>query len=203
MNIENMEILILLCIISVVLNIAIYPLCKIKLRYEDAERIAEGKIMVKSEVMNFPKACWIVSAVMSFVAIFFHDDMGTMVLMIGMQCLVAFFLCLVTLFRRNSYYTIDDKQLTYVKHGHLEWSHSWDEIDHARKRIVSTGKSFIVLYDIVTKEGVKRRSLPAVLGRDLREHVRMDNRVKPVVIVILAILIFVIGTLIALGVFNS
>lgn len=198
-----MEILILLCIISVVLNIAIYPLCKIKYRDEDAERIAKGKIIAKSEVMNFPKACWMVSAILLVFAIIAHNDMGTVVLMIGMQCLVAFFLCLVALFQHNSYYTIDEEQLTYVKHGNLEWSHSWDEIDHAKKRIISTGKSFIVLYDIVTKEGVKRRSLPAVIGRDLREHVRMDNRFKPVVIVILVILIFIIGVLIALGVFNS
>lgn len=198
-----METLILLCIISVVLNIAIYPLCKIKYRDEDAERIAEGKIKVKSEVMNFPKASWVVSAVMLTVAIFFHEDMGGIVLMIGMQCLVTFFLCLVALFRRNSYYIIDDERLTCVERGDMAWSHSWDEIDHARKRVVSTGKSFITYYDIETKEGVKRRSLPAVLGRDLGEHVRMDNRVKPVVIVILVILIFVVGTLIALGVFNS
>lgn len=198
-----MEILILLCIISVVLNIAIYPLCKIKYRYEDAELLAEGKIMVKSQVMNFPTACWVMSGALLIIAAFLHNDMGTVVIMIGMQCLVAFFMCLVALFQRNSYYIIDDKQLTYVKRGNLEWSHSWDEIDHARKRIVSTGKSFITLYDIVTKEGVKRRSLPAVLGRDLREHVRMDNRIKPVVIVILVIIIFVIGTLIALGIFNS
>lgn len=198
-----METLILLCIISVVLNIAIYPLCKIKYRDEDAERIAEGKIKVKSEVMNFPKASWIVSAIMLTVAIFFHEDMGGIVLMIGMQCLVTFFLCLVALFRRNSYYIIDDERLTYVERGDMAWSHSWDDIDHARKRVVSTGKSFITYYDIETKEGVKRRSLPAVLGRDLGEHVPMDNRVKPVVIVILVILIFVVGTLIALGLFNS
>lgn len=198
-----MEILIILCSISVVLNIAIYPLCKIKYRHEDAELLAEGKIMVKSQVMYFPTACWVMSGALLIIAAFLHNDMGTVVIMIGMQCLVAFFMCLVALFQRNSYYIIDDKQLTYVKRGNLEWSHSWDEIDHARKRIVSTGKSFITLYDIVTKEGVKRRSLPAVLGRDLREHVRMDNRIKPVVIVILVILIFVIGTLIALGIFNS
>lgn len=197
-----MEILILLCIISVVLNIAIYPLCKIKYRDEDAERIAEGMMKAKSEVMYFPKACWMVSAILLVFAIIAHNDMGTMVLMIGMQCLVAFFLCLVALFQRNSYYTIDDEQLTYVKRGNLEWSHTWDEIDHAKKRIVSTGKSFIVLYDIVTKEGVKHRSLPSVIGRDLREHVRMDNRFKPVVIIILIILIFFVGTLIALGVLN-
>ena len=41
-----MEVLILLCIITVALNIAIYPLCKITYRDEDAEMIAEGKLKV-------------------------------------------------------------------------------------------------------------------------------------------------------------
>lgn len=198
-----MVILILLCIVSAALNIVIYPLCKISYRIEDAERIAKGKIKAKSEVMYFPKACWIVSAFILIIAIFLHNDYGAVVIMIFLQCLVVFFFCLIAVFQRNSYYTIDEERLTYVKHGNLEWSHSWDEIDHARKRIISTGKSFIILYDIETKDGVKHRSLPSVLGRDLKEHVRMDNRFRPVIICLLIILIFIVGILIALGILNN
>lgn len=198
-----MEILIILCLISVALNIAIYPMCKINYRNEDAERIAEGKINAKSEVMYFPKACWIMSTIMLIIAIFLHDDFGAVMIMICLQCLVVFFFCLIAVFQRNSYYTIDEKRLTYVKHGTQEWSHSWDEIDHARKRIISTGKSFIILYDIETKDGVKHRSLPSVLGRDLKDHVRIDNRIKPVIICLIIILIFVVGVLIALEVLNN
>lgn len=90
-----METLIILCIISVALNIAIYPLCKINYRIEDTERLAEGKINVKCQVMH------------------------------------------------------------------------------------------------------------SVLGRDLRDHVRMDNRIKPVAICVLIILLFIVATLIILGIFNS
>ena len=198
-----METLIILCIISLALNIVIYPLCKINYRIEDAERMAEGKIKVKSQVTVFPKACWIMSGIFLIIAIFVHNDFVAVTIMILIQCLVAFFLCLIALFERNGYYTIDEERLTFVKHGIEKWSHTWDEIDHARKRIISTGKSFIILYDIETKDGVKHRSLPSVLGRDLRDHVRMDNRVKPVVICVLIILLFIIGTLIVLGILNS
>ena len=198
-----MEVLVLLCIISVALNIAIYPLCKIKYREEDMERLVEGKIKVKSETMHFPKASWLMSAIMLIIAGFLHNDVGTVVIIIGMQCLVVFFLCFVAIFSRNSYYTLDEERLSFVKHGKLEWSHTWDEIDHARKRIISTGKSFIILYDIETKEGVKHRSLPSVLGRDLNEHVRMENRIKPVVICLIVILLFIVGVLVALGFVNS
>lgn len=191
--------LILLCVILLVLNFVIYPLCKVKYRSEDAEGIANGKIKVKSEVMYFPMACWIVSGSVLILALFFLNDMGIVVTMIAIQCIAAFFLCLVALFLRNSYYTIEEDRLTYVKHGNLEWSHSWDEIAHARKRVISTGKSFIILYDIETKDGVKHRSLPAVLGKELQQHVGLDNRINPVIICILLILAFVIGILISLG----
>lgn len=197
-----METLIVLCIISVALNIAIYPLCKINYRIEDAERLAEGKIKVKCQVMHFPKACWIITGIFLIAALFAHNDIAAVVILIGIECLVAFFLCLIAVFQRNSYYTVDEERLTFVKHGIEEWSHTWEEIDHARKRIISTGKSFIILYDIETKDGVKHRSLPSVLGRDLRDHVRMDNRVKPVVICVLIILLFIVATLIVLGIFN-
>lgn len=198
-----METLIILCIISVALNIAIYPLCKINYRIEDAERLAEGKINVKCQVMHFPKACWIITGIFLIIAILAHNDMAAVMILIGIDCLVAFFLCLAAVFQRNSYYTVDEERLTYVKHGIEEWSHTWDEIDHARKRIISTGKSFIILYDIETKDGVKHRALPSVLGRDLRDHVRMDNRIKPVAICVLIILLFIVATLIILGIFNS
>ncbi len=197
-----MEILILLCLISVALNIAIYPLCKITIREEDAIGIAEGKMKMKSELTHFPKACWIMSAVMMIIAASLHNDYGSVVMLLFLQCLVVFFLCLIAAFRRDRYYTIDDERLSYVKHGILEWSHSWDEIDHARKRIISTGKSFIILYDIETKEGVKHRSLPSTLGRDLKEHVRIDNRLKPGLICLIIILVFVISVLIVLAKLN-
>ncbi len=50
-----METLILYVIISVVLNIAIFPFCKVVYRNEDAECIAEGKMKAKNGVMCFPK----------------------------------------------------------------------------------------------------------------------------------------------------
>lgn len=195
-----MEMLILLGITAVVLNIAIYPLCKVVYRNEDAELIAEGRMKAKSEVMYFPKACWMISAVLLIFAIFAHNDKGAVTVLMGITCITVFFFCLVAIFQRNSYYTIDEERLTFVKHGKQEWSHSWDEIDHAKMRIVGTGKSYVVLYDIETKEGVKRRSLPSVLGRDLKEHVQMNNPFNYRLLFLLIFIIFLIVTLIALGI---
>lgn len=170
-----MEVLILLAVLLVAMNIAVRPLCRQRYRSEDAERIAEGSLRAKNEVQLFPKACWIISGIMVLVAILVHKDLGASITILGTTDICLFILCVVALFQRNTYYTLDDERLTCVKHGKEKWSHTWDEIEHARRRIVSTGKSFIVLYDITTREGVKHRSLPAVLERDLKSHVRVDS----------------------------
>lgn len=198
-----MEVLIILSIITVLLNIVIYPLCKITYRIEDAEKIIDGKLRVKSETMYFPHSCWFISAVFLIIALFLQNNIGEIVVVLGIDCLVAFFLCLIALFKRNSYYTLDEERLSHVKHGNLEWSHTWDEIDHARKRVVSTGKAFIVYYDIVTKDGVKHRSLPSTLGRDLTEHVYIDKGANPWLITLILILLAIVVILIAIGIVSK
>lgn len=194
-----MVVLIILCIISVILNIAIYPLCKINYRDEDLEKIAEGKLRIISETKHFPQACWVLSIIFLIAAFFVRNNLVEVVIMIGIQGLVALFLCIYAAFYHNSYYTIDEERLVHVKHGIEEWKHTWDEIDHARRRIVSTGKTFIIYYDITTKEGVKHRSLPASLGRELKQRVPLDKSVNPWLIILLAVLIVIVGILIALG----
>ncbi len=194
-----MEVLTIMCIVTVVLNIAIYPLCKVNYREEDLARVAEGKLRIKCENKYLPHVCWAISAILLIVAICLRKDVGAVTTMIGFDCLVAFIFCLVAALKRDRYYAIDENSLSYVKHGELEWSHTWDEIDHARKRVVSTGKSFIILYDIVTKDGVKHRSLPSNLGRDLKEHVKIDKSLKPwqlwiiFAILIVFVILFVLG----------
>lgn len=194
-----MALLIILCIISLILNIAIYPLCKIDLRDEDAAGIAEGKLRIMSETRHFPLSCWVLSIIFLIVAIFHHSNQGMVVIIIGLQCLVAFFLCLYAIFHRNSYYSIDERRLTHVKHGIEQWSHTWDEIDHAKRRVVSTGKAFIIYYDITTKDGVKHRSLPASLGKVLKQRVPMDNSVNPWLVTLAIICIAIASIFIILG----
>lgn len=195
-----MEVLIILSIVTVLLNIVIYPLCKITYRIEDAEKIIDGKLSIKSETMYFPHSCWFISAVLLIIALVLQFKIGEIAVLVGIDCLVAFFLCLIALFKRNSYYTLDEERLSHVKHGNLEWSHTWDEIDHARKRVVSTGKAFIVYYDIVTKDGVKHRSLPSTLGRDLTEHVYIDKGTNPWLITLILILLAIVAILITIGI---
>lgn len=48
-----MALLIILYILLLILNIAIYPLCKISYRDEDAERIAEGRLKVICETRHY------------------------------------------------------------------------------------------------------------------------------------------------------
>ena len=188
----------LIGIISLILNIVIYPLCKIRYRDEDAVGIAEGKLQIKSKTRHFPQSCWALSLLFLMIAIFQHNNQGIVVIMIGLQCLVAFLLCLYAVFHRNSYYTMDDGRLTHVKNGIEQWSHTWDEIDHAKQRIVSTGKAFIIYYDITTKDGVKHRSLPASLGKTLKQRVPMDNSVNPWLITLILICIVIVGVLLVL-----
>jgi len=166
--------LIIVCVIFVVLNIVIYPLCKPRYREEDAVRIAEGTLRVKSQWKVFPALSWIFGALVLFFVLSGLDERGTT--MIGIFCVLTVIFCAIGMFLRRSYYTMDEDRLTYVKHGEVAWSHTWDEIDHARRRFISTGKSVVMVYDIVTKDGVKHYSLPSSLGKELKSHVYMDNR---------------------------
>lgn len=188
-----------MCILSVIFNIAIYPLCKVNYLEEDVERVAEGTLKIKCELKYLPKVCWGISAFLMIIAICLHDDFGAVTVLLGFECFVAFLFCFVAILKRDRYYAIDENSLSFVKHGRLEWCHTWDEIDHARKRVISTGKSFIILYDIETKDGVKHRSLPSSLGRDLKEHVNIDKSLKLwqlwiiIAIVIVFIIFFTLG----------
>lgn len=171
-----MVILQILCILSAILNIAIYPLGKISYRQEDAAKLAEGKLRIISETRYSAQACWILSIIILIVALILCDNDVEMAIMMGILCFVAFFICVDAAFHRNSYYTIDEERLTSIKRGIEEWSHPWKEIDHARRRIISTGKAVIVYYDIETKDGVMHRSLPAALEKDLKQRVMMADK---------------------------
>ncbi len=186
-----MGVLISLIVLLVVLNAAIYPLCKIQYRSEDAARIADGSLKVKGGTQGYPVSCWILSASMAVISALFHST-DVAIAMIGLSDLVVLILFVIAAFNHNTYYTTDDERLTYVKHGKIEWSHTWEEIKHARKRIVSTGKSFIVYYDITTKDGVQHRSLPADLGNDLKKRVYINRKVERGTIMGLVIFIVVI-----------
>lgn len=191
--------LILLSVVAMILNIAIYPLSKVTFREEDATRIAEGTLRVKTRTKFMPLVCWTMTGMFLLIFALSHQDMGSMCVLLFMDMLFALAFCVASALFHNSYYTIDDECLTYVKHGSLAWSHSWDEIDHARKRIVSTGKSFVIVYDIVTKDGVKHRSLPSNLGRDLKEHVFMDTRIPTRAKWIFAFLVALFAILMVIG----
>lgn len=170
-----MEILIILCAVMVVLNIAIYPLCKKHYRQEDAERIAEGTLKAKSETDTLPGICWMMSGFILMISVMLDGEYAFKAVLVGFVDFFLLLFCIIAAFKRDSYYTVDGEGLACIKQGYKAWSHSWDEIRHARRRIICTGRNFSILYDVVTNEGVKRRSLPSILGSDLKKHVEFDN----------------------------
>jgi len=192
--------LIILCILSAILNIALFRICQTKYRDEDARGIADGRVKIKSTTKHLPQTSWVICTVLLIIAAICYDNPEVAIVLVGLVCVITLLFILIAAFHRNSYYAIDDKGLSYIKHGNLEWSHSWNEIDHAKKRVVSTGKSFIILYDIETKDGVKHRSLPSSLKRDLEEHTFINKRIDKATLLILLALIIIVGIFIAFGI---
>lgn len=199
----DMPIFVILCILTALLNVAIHYICKTDYRPEDLEGVKQGRLKIKNQTSYFPETCWCVTGVMAILALCLHSNFGSVVVLLCMAFLVVAIMCFVALFCRDSYYAIAEDGLSFVKHGKLEWSHSWDEIDHARMRVVGTGKSFIVYYDIQTKDGVKHRSLPGAMRRDLKEHVRMDRSADAWCILALVVLLSVAAVLFIFALVNS
>lgn len=162
---------IIIFFILLALNIVISLLSKTKYRSEDAERIADGSV----KVLCYTKGLWRLWILM-VIPMFPVETVRNLVFLIFVV-VITFVGFIDVLCYYNSYFTIDDERLTYIKHGKLKWSCRWDEIDYARSYATSEKEGSAYYYDIIRKDGVKYRFLPLMLKESLEQHVRIQKHV--------------------------
>lgn len=162
--------------ILLALNIAIYLLSKTKYRNEDAARIADGSL----KALCLTKGAWVFWILMLIplfgVSTFTFRIVRRVILLVAVVA-ITFLGFIYVLFRHNSYYTIDKERLSYIRHGKLKWSYRWDEIDYAQSNVISEKEESPYYYDIITKDGVKRRFLSVMLKEYLVQHVKIHKHV--------------------------
>lgn len=188
--------MIYLCIgILALISILATLFCKTVCREEDEERLLAPNFKLVSMSKPFLILTWFFAAFISIVLFVFRDDPEGLVPLALVGAFATGALMTIGIFLRSSYYTDDGEYLTYVKHKNVAWSLNWNQIAHVYRRVVSTGETTAVFYDIVTTDGEVIKGLPAVSGRMLKRHKKIEKyHVVPFVVV----LVFIIVVLAAL-----
>jgi len=163
--------------VTVLIAIAILTnfLCKPIYREEDMERLYDESIDIVHRNKHLVTSSWIMSAVFSILILLAYNNYQIQAtLMMGGLVIEILFL-IIGLVYRKAYYIADNERFTYIKNRKECWSYKWSEIAHARRRIISTGKSFVILYEFTTTDGTKVNSLPQIVGKVLKKHVEIEK----------------------------
>jgi len=143
---------------------------------------------------------WCIAAGLSLLAflLYKHADDATAVIVIGF--IAEAVLLVLGIFRRKSYYTADQECLTYIKNNTPMWSYKWTDITHVYRRVISTGKTTTVLYDLTLKDGTVHKGLPQFLGRTLKQHVQIEHHPMSRIAIAIVVAIIILFIVIALAV---
>lgn len=188
-----------ICILALISVIA-YIICKPVVRKEDREQLLSPRFKLVSQSKPFMLMTWFIAALISIVLFVFRNDPDGLI-PISMVGVATTGICAaIGSFLRTCYYADDGERLTHIKHKKQKWSLRWDQIDHVYRRIVSTGKSMSVCYDIVTTDGQIIKNLPPVTGRMLKRHKDLEKyHTVPFVPVLVFIILIVAALLLIFG----
>ncbi|MDO5447666.1 MAG: hypothetical protein Q4F34_07810 [Prevotellaceae bacterium] len=183
-------------IVMIAIAITSTFLCASVYRDEDRQRMYDRAFKIVSRGKPFIYICWGVAALFAILILLLHKQaegqkvVGIVGMTVSAFCLAAGF------YHRDSYYTADNESLTYVRHKNVRWTIKWHDIAHIYRRIISTGKTTTILYDIEMKDGEIYKNQPQMIGRILKEHFPIEryniNRSG-----IIAIIMFIILVLLA------
>ena len=188
-------------LVSIIVLIAVAigsaHLCAPVYREEDKQRIYDRTFKIVSRGKPFIYFCWFVAAICSIIILVIHNNTGR----VEVVCIVGMGLSLIFImigrYFRDSYYTADDKSLTYVSHKKVSWCIDWQDVAHVYRRVIHAGKTTHVVFDIVMKDGTAYKSLPTIIGRILKEHVPIEhykiNRIGIVLVVAFIILMLLLA----------
>lgn len=188
-----------ICILALI-SVVAFVVCKPVVREEDRGQMLSPDFKLVSQSKPFMLMTWFIAALISIVLIVFRDDPDGLI-PISMVGIVATGMCAAIGFLlRQNYYTDDGERLTRVKRLSVKWSLKWDKIDHVYRRLVTTGKSLAVFYDIVTTEGEVIKGLPSVTGRMLKKHKDLEMyHTVPFVPVLVFIILIIAALLLIFG----
>jgi len=169
-------------------------------RQEDKMRMYDPQFKIVSYSRTIVIIAWSVVAGLSLFAfvVYRHTDDILAVTIMGFVAEAV--LLVLGMFRRKSYYTSDPESLTYIKNGKQEWSYKWTDIAHVYRRIISTGKSTTILYDLTLKDGTVQKGLPQFLRRTLKEHVEIEHRPMSWIAIVIIVAILLLFIAIAMAV---
>ena len=168
-------------IIGFFLNIGIIFLTRPKCREEDEQHSTFGNLKIRKSTTwrstttaYFLLPLWVVSTIICC-----YQPLLTPGMFLPALCIPLTMLLCAALLNRKSYYTVDDRQITFVNSGKVEWSISWDEIKCVKKRFKiyrsRKGRTYDTVYDIQKKDGETIPDLPCSLGSDFEKYVFVDK----------------------------